>query len=214
MKKLLVLFSAIAILAGCQQGPDNIVKVTGTVMNPDSSDLIFYIDRVRDTVALADDGSFVFEKETEKPITAMILYGRKRATIWMAPGKSLDVAVDVADWDNSLGFSGDLQLVNEYLVEKGNIQMGWSKDYMANYLSEPDVFRSRRDSVQQVFVDLFDEYKSNGMDQQFSDREEIALRYTMYGDLNNYPNAHKYYAKLDSVILPDDWYSFTSDMDL
>ncbi len=214
MKKLFLLLSAIAILAGCQQAPDNIIKVTGTIMNPDSSDLFFYIDRTRDTVTVADDGSFVFEKESEKPISATLLYGRKRASLWLAPGKSLDIQVDAADWDNSLGFSGDLQLVNEYLVAKGDIQMGWSKNYMANYLSEPEVFRANRDSVQELFTGLFDEYKSNGMDEQFSDIEELALRFTMYGDLNNYPNAHKYYAKIDELELPDDWYDFTKSMDL
>ncbi|MEA1877923.1 MAG: TlpA disulfide reductase family protein [Bacteroidota bacterium] len=214
MKKLLLLLSAIAILAGCQQAPDNIIQVTGTFLNPDSSELFFYIERERDTVELSADGTFVFESESEKPASINVIYGRKRASIWVSPGKSLDIIADVDDWDNSIGFSGDLQVENEYILEKGIIQMSWGRNYMANYLKEPAEYVASRDSLQTVFTGLFDEYKSNGMDQQFIDQEEIVLMYTMYGDLNNYPRSHKHYAKLDEFEAPDDWYDFTSAMNL
>ncbi|MCK5820386.1 MAG: redoxin domain-containing protein [Bacteroidales bacterium] len=214
MKKLFLFLSAIAILAGCQQAPDNIIRVTGTIMNPDSSDLIFFIDRERDTVELSVDGTFSYESESEKPTSINVIYGRKRASIWISPGKSLDIIADVNDWDNSLGFSGDLQVENEYILEKGIIQMGWGRDYMANYLKGPADYKAVRDSLQTVFVGLLDEYKSNGMDQQFIDQEEIVLMYTMYGDLNNYPRAHEYYAKVEGFEVPDDWYDFTSAMNL
>ncbi len=214
MKKLLLLVSAVALLVGCNSTPDNLVKVTGTILNPDSSELVFFVDRDRDTVLIAEDGSFVFEKESEKPVAINVMYGRKRASIWAAPGKSLDISVDALDWDNSIGFSGDLQSVNEYILEKGLIQMGWGRNYMANFMMEPNDFLKVRDSVQTVFLDLFEEFKGNGMDRDYCDREEIALRYTHFGDLNNYPAAHKYYAKLDEFEAPADWYSFTDNMDL
>ncbi len=214
MKKLLLLLSGIALLFGCNQTPDNLVQVTGTILNPDSSDLVFFIERERDTVAIAEDGSFVFEMENEKPLAINVMYGRKRASIWTAPGKTLDISVDVLDWDNSIGFSGDLQLVNEYMLEKGLIQMGWGRTYMVNFMKEAEEFKTSRDSVQEVFVDLFEDYKANGMDLQYCDLEEIALQYTYFGDLNNYPNAHRYYAKLDSYDPPADWFDFTNTMDL
>ncbi|MBT3243184.1 MAG: TlpA family protein disulfide reductase [Bacteroidetes bacterium] len=214
MKKLFLLLSAIAILAGCQQAPDNVITITGTLLNPDSSDLVFFVDRDRDTVELTADGAFVFERESEKPLSINVMFGRKRASLWAAPGKSLDVNIDVADWDNSIGFTGDLQLTNEYLIEKGLVQMGWSRNFMANFLKEPDEFLSARDSLQKAFDDVYLEYKSNGMDKLFCDYEEIVLLYTMYGDLNNYPNAHRYYAKLESYDPPADWFDFTDGMDL
>jgi len=214
MKNLLLLLSAIAILAGCQQAPDNLIRVTGTILNPDSSDLVFFIDRERDTVEISADGTFVFERESKKPSSINIIYDRKRASIWISPGKSLEITVDVNDWDNSLGFSGDLQIENEYILEKGIIQMGWGRNYLANYLKEPADFKASRDSLQTVFTSLFDGYKSKAMDQQFIDQEEIVLMYTMYGDLNNYPNARKYYAKLDEFEAPDDWYDFTRSMNI
>ena len=69
------LLSAIAILAGCQQAPDNIIRVTGTFLNPDSSDLVFFIDRERDTVEFSTDTTFVFERESEKPASINVIYG-------------------------------------------------------------------------------------------------------------------------------------------
>lgn len=213
MKKLLLLISAIVVLASCQKTPDNLIKVTGTILNPDESTLVIYIDRAPDTILLAEDGTFVFEKESEKALTANLIYGKKRASLWLTPGKSLDMTVDVMDWSNSLGFEGDLASVNDYLVAKGNIQMGWGKDYLVNFMKSPESFRASRDSVQNRLVALLDEGKNNGMDKEFVEIEKIILQYTMYGDLNNYPRNHSYYAKVEAV-LPEDWYSFTNEMDL
>ncbi len=214
MKKLLLLLPILTLLVGCQQTPDNLIKLTGSILNQDESTLVVYVDRTPDTLNIAEDGTFVFEKESEKPISATLIYGRKRASLWLSPGKSLDLTVDVMDWSASLGFSGDLQSVNEYLVTKGNVQMGWGKDYMINFMKSADNFKASRDSVQNVFTSLLDDYQAKGMDKQFVEMEKLNLQYTMYGDLNNYPSAHKYYAKVENVELPDDWYDFTSSMDL
>ena len=214
MRKLLVLPILLGILVSCQPKVGNQLTFTGTILNPDGSVLMLATQASRDTIALAEDGTFSFTKESEKPMSGTVVYGRKRASIWLTPGKTLEMTADVNNWDTSLGFGGDLKLVNEYLAEKGLIQMGWGANYMTNFMKEPLDFKVVRDSLQGVFVDLLESYKGKGLDRQFTELEKISLTYTMYGDLNNYPRAHEYYAKVDSVELPEDWYDFTANMDL
>lgn len=214
MKKLLFLLSAVLILSACQKSQNSVIKISGTILNQDASELVLFIDRAPDTIVVAADGTFLYEKEIEKPISANLIYGRNRASLWLIPGKTLELTVDILDWYSSLGFGGDLASVNEYLFAKGNIQMGWGKDYMTNFMKSADVFRASRDSVQNVFIDLLDNYRNKGMDDDFVEIEKINIQYSMYGDLNNYPSAHKFYTKVEEVLLPDDWYKFTENMDL
>jgi len=92
--------------------------------------------------------------------------------------------------------------------------MGWGANFMANFQKEPEQFKASRDSLQGAFVDLLEEFKGQGLDREFVDIEQVSIQYTLYGDLNNYPRMHQYYAKVENVELPEDWYDFTSDMDL
>src|SRR5210317_1757186 len=158
MKKFLGLILGVAILAGCQQTPSNLLTMTGTILNPDSTALETYIDGKRDTLNLNEDGTFSFEMESEKPINMYLLYGRNNVSVYLAPGKNLDVMVDVADWNNSKSFSGDLAPENNYLLEKYDLISDWQKNARNNYLLEPADYRAKRDSVQEVQVSFLEGY--------------------------------------------------------
>ena len=214
MKKVVLILMAVGLLASCQNEPNTLIQMTGTILNPDGSEMFLNQGRTRDTIEIAEDGTFVYETESEKAISANLTYGRKRASLWLSPGKTLELTADVNDWEQSLGFGGDLQTVHEYLIAKGIVQMGWGINYMANFQKAPEQFKASRDSLQGVFVDLLEEFKSQGLDREFVDVEQMSLQYTEYGDLNNYPRNHEYYAKVENLELPNDWYDFTSDMDL
>ena len=211
MKKLLVLLTGVIIIAGCQQTPKNLCRVTGTILNTDSTILMSYIDRVRDTIELNEDGTFLFEKESEKAMTIMFLYGRNNASVYIAPGKTVDFMVDVADWANSKSFAEDLSAENNYLLEKAGLASEWQKNYMANYLKEPADYKASRDSMQDVYVSFLEGYE--GLSDSFIEVETLNLEFGMYGDLNNFSRAHQYYAKKDTVILPDGWDDYKDSID-
>ncbi len=212
MKKLLWLLAGIIVFAGCQQTPSNLLSMTGTILNPDSTVLMSYIDGVRDTIDLKEDGSFVFEMESEKAINMYLLYGRNNAAVYLTPGKSLDFMVDVADWNNTKSYSGDLAAENNYMLEKGALASDWQKNSMVNYLKEPVDYRASRDSLQEVYVSFLNGY--DGLSKSFIELEKLSLQYSLYGELGNYTRAHQYYAKKDTVILPDDWDAYKTSIDI
>jgi len=212
MRKLLGLILGIVILAGCQQTPSNLLSMTGTILNPDSTVLESYIDGKRDTIDLDENGAFVFEMESEKAINMYLLYGRNNVPVYLAPGKTLDVMVDVADWNNSKSFSGDLAPENNYMLEKSALISDWQKNSRANYLLEPADFKAKRDSVQEVQVAFLEEY--DGLSKSFVEIEKLSLDFSMYSELDNFPRAHQYYAKKEDVVLPDGWNDFKSSIDL
>ena len=215
MKKLLWLVAGIAIITGCQQTAKisgDSCQLTGTILNPDSTVLMSYIDGVRDTIELNEDGTFSYELKSEKPKTIMLLYGRNNTNVYLAPGNTVDFMVDVADWKSSRSYSGDLTAENNYILEKASLASAWQKNYMANYLKEPVEYRTSRDSLQKENVSFLEGY--DGLSDSFVETEMLALEFGMYGDLNNFPRAHEYYSKKDTVVLPDDWYSYKSSIDI
>jgi len=211
MKKLLGLILGIVILAGCQQTPSNLLSLTGTVLNPDSTELMSYIDGKRDTIDLDENGAFVFEMESEKAINMYLLYGRNNVPVYLAPGKTLDVMVDVADWNNSKSFSGDLAPENNYLLEKATSMSDWQKNARTNYLLEPTDYKAKRDSLQEVQVSFLEGY--DGLSKSFVELEKLSLEFTLYSELQNFPRAHQYYAKKDDVVLPDGWDDYKESID-
>jgi len=210
MKKLLLLLTAIIIIAGCQQTPKNLCQLTGTILNPDGEVLMAYIDGVRDTIAMNEDGTFAYEIESDKPMNIFLLYGRNNSGIYLAPGKTVDFMVDVADWKNSRSFSKDLMAENNYLLEKAVLASDWQKNYMTMMVKEPLEYKASRDSMQLVYMSFLDGYE--GLTSSFTEIEKLTLEYGLYSDLANYQPAHDYYAK-DTVELPSDWNDFAASLD-
>ena len=214
MKKLLLFLASLAIMAGCQQTPNNLCQMTGTVLNPDSTVFMASINRDRDTIEVNADGTFVFETESEKPLNVMLIYGRNRANVYLAPGKTLDFMVDMADWNNTQSFSGDLKAENNYILEKGIISSEWQKGQRDNYMKDPADYRSLREDLQQQYLDLLDKYRDEGIGSDFADVEKLSLDFSFYNDLANFQRAHLYYTKKDTVIMPEGWDSFKAGIDL
>jgi thiol-disulfide isomerase/thioredoxin len=214
MKKLLLLLGAVMMIAACQQTPTNQVKLTGTILNPDTSLVLFaYLDPGRDTININEDGSFVYEKETGKPVTIMLVYGRNiLADVFLSPGRSVDFRVDAADRKNSRSYSGDLAGENSYLLEKAEFTSDWQKNFRTIITKEPSEFKSSRDSVQDVYNELLGSYE--GLMDEFIELEKIALQFGYFNDMYSYERNHKNYAKKESVDLPDGWYDFKSSIDL
>jgi thiol-disulfide isomerase/thioredoxin len=211
MKKLLFILSSVIVLSGCQNTPNNMIMISGTILNHDGSALRLFTGGPRDSISVAADGTFSFEKVFEKPVRASLYCSRNFTALWLTPGKTLELTVDVKDWNNSLRFDGDLASVNEYHPARKKIWSGWE---MTNFMKNPEDFKASRDSLQNLLLDLLDDYRRKDMDREFVEAEEINLRYWLYNDLYNYPSEHKNSTKVKELILPDDWYRFTETMNL
>jgi thiol-disulfide isomerase/thioredoxin len=216
MKK--TIFFALAILSltwGCQKQPAEQVKLTGTILNADTLLVRFIEGRNADTITLAADGGFVYEKEMTQSISGNLVVDRKNIPIYLVPGKELILTVDYADWDNTLAFDGDLKAVADYLIDKSKVQREWSRGLRAQYLKEPTDYRASRDSLTEVFHSMLNAKKLEaGFDQDFAEIESLSIQFTQIMDMKNYVSAHQYYTEKDTVILPDNWNSLEEGIDL
>ena len=52
------------------------------------------------------------------------------------------------------------------------------------------------------------------MSKSFVEVEKLNLQFSMFSELGNFVRAHQYYAKKDTVILPDDWDDYKASIDI
>ncbi|MCX6224048.1 MAG: TlpA disulfide reductase family protein, partial [Bacteroidia bacterium] len=91
----------------------------------------------------------------------------------------------------------------------------WSKSFMAVILKEPAAYRISRDSLAEGYQTLLSRHAAvKGFDPEYAREEKLAIQFENIMDLKNYGMMNKYYAKKDTVILPDNWNDFEKGLDL
>jgi thiol-disulfide isomerase/thioredoxin len=206
MKKLVFLLLSATLIWGCQKQPADQIRVTGSIAHADTLVLKFMEGRNVDTLKLATDGSFTFEKVSAKPLDGYLNIGKKYVMVYLMPGKTLTVKADYANWDSTLVFGGNLKPMADYLLEKYKAMRLWSKGYMAVILKDPAGYRASRDSMATAYRKLLDKYTPmKGFDPVFANTEKLSVQFEQILDMKNYSMMNKYYAKTDTVILPADW---------
>ncbi|OFY56643.1 MAG: hypothetical protein A2X22_12170 [Bacteroidetes bacterium GWF2_49_14] len=215
MKKTLLILASAALIISCQQQPADQIRLTGTITNADTLVLKFMEGQKTDTLAKAADGTFTYEKVAAKPVSGYLNVGKKYLQVYLIPGKDLSVTVDYSNWDSTMVFGGKLKPIADYNAEKTKIMRAWSKGFMAVVVKEPADYRVSRDSLQTAYDALLLKYEAvKGFDAGYAKVEKLNLRFGQIMDMNQFSMMHQYYAKKDTVILPDNWKDLEKGIDL
>ncbi len=206
MKNLFLFLLSAVLIWGCQKQPADLIRMTGTITNADTLVFKFMEGQKTDTISKAADGTFTFEKSSVKPVNGYLNVGKKYLQVYLSPGKDLSITTDYNTWDSTLVFGGSLKPVAEYMMERTRIVRAWSKEVMAKYMMEPSDYRITRDSLAGALNDLLAATEDvKGFDAGFAERQKLTILFEQVMDMKNYRYTHQYYAKKDTVILPDNW---------
>jgi thiol-disulfide isomerase/thioredoxin len=134
----------------------------------------------------------------------------------MEPGSSLEVTFDVNDPESTRTFIGDTESESEYCnkIDKASREM--NQAIREAYKLEPGEFRTSILADKQKKEEMLNSLISGnqGISQKFIENEKTAYEFTTYSLLMTYEQAHKYYAGVETVELPADWYSFMDNVDV
>ena len=216
MKQLLFLFTLIAVVSCTGNELDKVSELSGTLQNPGESTLIFLEGRDADTVSVNEDGSFTYVKELERPGRFSLMAGKKRVSLYLAPGYDLSVSFDLEDFDGSLVYEGDLALENNYLIQIADLNKEISGNMKELYSAPADEFLEGIKSVLNSKEKFLESYKEENPDicKEFVANEMMTYKFSYYSSLNTYEPAHKYYAKVEEVQLPEGWYDFENEIEI
>jgi len=195
-------------------------------------------------VEVADNGSYKIILETDTPLKGFFSLGKepvnmkyqiktvdgrdssmqtstydfKMVYLWLEPGDSLLMNLDVKDIDNSLSFEGRGSNNNIFVNEEDRRFNDYKHKYLGNYYNityrEPDDYKSTVDEQYREKVDYINQYDRSD---QISDRlKNIYLtgyKYETFTRKLAYPGSHAMYNDLEETSLPGDYYDFMEDIE-
>jgi len=124
----------------------------------------------------------------------------------------LDVFFDANNFMESINFGGPGADINNYLADKARM-FGSRMDYEL-FKQVPTAFKASMDSLLAAKQQLLSEQLPDNADDPFWITEEAELLYDFVTVMNQYPGTHKYYAQVDELELPDDFYNFKANLEL
>jgi peroxiredoxin len=211
-KFFLFLFTAM-IFAGCK---NNIVRVSGTLMNTVKGEYIF-LDELKsnqlttvDSIKLSDDGSFTFKKEIKAPAFYLLKANQNNfLTMLLEPGEkiSLNAYYDSLNYPVSLSGSKGTELMADYnrtLRNTVNKLTGLNEVYRQNVDSPklPAVIESL-DSLAQIYLTEINIYTKKYIDENLTSLVSLVALYQQVAPsvyVLNPARDLKYYIKVDSSL--------------
>jgi len=201
----------------CKLKTESVCTISGNAANYGAKEVYITIDGKKDTLRIAEDGTFTREFTIADPSDATFQGERLFLYLYLEPGKSLGINFDGKAFDSLLKFTGDLSLPNKYLhgktLESSSQYRRLSQLYKAPYT--PDDYKKVRDSISKTEYNYLEIFRKDnpGLSEKFVKREQKALEFSVYYDLYSYPRMVGYY-NTNAPVIPSDWYSFLNNINL
>jgi len=174
------------------------------------------LERISDTATVDSTGKFIINIDIEKPGYYTFFHGRETASLYLSPGDSINLKLNTDEFDETLSFDGKGALANNYIIETYLLNEKLGIDYREIYKLEKIDFLSKIDSVYKILNKRLDEFigKNEGFDDYFITMEKNKLLYKKASLKIKYPEAFKYYTKIDSLDLGEDFNDYINELNL
>ncbi|MGB3608689.1 TlpA family protein disulfide reductase [Psychroserpens sp.] len=214
MKKLMIVFWALTIMA-CEQEPKiDYVVLSGTVTNSKAklatvkgndfkADLT--IDEkgmFSDTLKISENGFFTFS------------IGREYTPMYLRSGSDINLKLDATKFDESLTYTGNGAVENNYLAQKTFDNSKKTANPVEFYANEETAFKKTLANIQATNEARLEQMTD--VDAVFLSTEKQNLVYDHYAMLKNYAQRHGYYTKQENYkvsenFFPEDLKTMTFD---
>lgn len=194
MRKIFILTGIVLVLMSCGKTSRTTVGVRISGAEPGMEVAVMTSDSTYATALDSAGSAVVVLAEDIKPSYAMLRIGRMGVQLFIEPGKSLEMALNLEDKQTGPVFTGAGAKKVEYLN--------------ANTLPFPDFKVNEEAFIKQLEereARLLAYLDSMAFDAAFTAKEKKRLHYSVYDYLPIYPSAHKYYAQ-DNLYKPSETY--------
>jgi len=216
MKKILLsLICAAAIVSCKKETPVEYVLFSGKIANAKTTNLkVATLDRKPvKTIELAEDGSFSDTLVVKNGYLNFSL-GREYSTFYVENGYALTLDMDAAKFDESIVYTGEGSVENNYLKGKFALNQSLSKASNMREISklEEAEFIAKIDSVKKVSNDFLNSTK--GLSPDFLHLEKNMVALNSISNLQNYERYRQHFAKLPAFKVSDDFPNVTEGVNM
>ncbi|MDN4163930.1 TlpA disulfide reductase family protein [Cytophagales bacterium LB-30] len=200
----------IFIVLGCSSPEkSSITRLTGNITNPKDSLAKLSLKDTAYVVSLDSAGKFSINLPLEKATYATFHHGQELSTLYLQPNDDLSLSLDTEQFDETLRYEGKGAENNNFMADLVLFNEKMANPYQRMLLS-PKEFTAFADSSATATQQFIDGYKGK-IDPMLYGIESAKIKYSTISLKINYPSTHKYYAKTDSLTLPEGYYNFLSE---
>ena len=151
MKKLLLL-PLFVLLIACNQEPSNEFVFSGTLQNAAGVDSIMVYDHLYNprAIAVREDGSFADTLVVEKANYYSLRVGKKRLTLFVEPGKDVQLNHNLGNKDAKVVFEGQSGQIHQYFMVKDSITKVYAGDLKVLYTKSESDFEQEINTLKKV----------------------------------------------------------------
>ena len=211
MKIILRVFTLVFFFISCTKEKASHITFSGKIKNNTENILKVtnYNSTLSEEIAIDSSGNFSGPVVIQEDGYYFFQIGRSYTTVRFKKGRDVHVSIDANDFYNSMNYSGDLKIENNYNVVKSlrraNL-VGDPKEYFVVPLNEflPKIEKTRDT--------LFSLLSKSELKQRDRELEKKIIEYEYLQTYNNYQKFYNYHKKVDPI-LPDDYYDPIINMD-
>ncbi|MEM9022900.1 MAG: TlpA disulfide reductase family protein [Bacteroidota bacterium] len=226
MKHYLLAFPLLAFIgcapdstdnASAENEVNNTVILNGTLANHTGGLVKLYNPEgeVADSAELSEQGDFALQFEVEEPGYYRFKY-KEYATLYLNGGDSLHMTLDMAEFDESLTFSGRGAGPSQYIIARLLLEEGMSSNLRELLALEVEEFITKTDSTRLAYDQHLEQYTKDypNLDADFLFMEQARNVYDWAYNRQLYPQYHARFAQKESYEAPADYFTFAEELNL
>jgi len=165
------------------------------------------------TIQLSEDGSFSDTLVVENGYLNFSL-GREYSTFYVEKGYALTLNMDAVNFDESIVYTGEGSVENNYLKEKFTLNQSLGKASNMREISKlgEAAFIAKIDSVKKVSDQFLD--NAQGLSPTFLHLEKSIIALTSVSKLQNYERYHQHFAKLPAFKVSESFPNVTEGINM
>ncbi len=188
MKKIFSILAALSLLACSEKSNNDYVTIQGTIANADNSTLTILGKNFKKEITLNEDGTY---KDTLKVLQGFHGFndGKQQSFIYLKNGYDLGLSFDASNFQESIEFTGEGSLTNNYLGKKIQLIKDEQLDkYELLFQMDQAEFDSKIAEIKQKTDDLISQTK--GLEKEVVDMETKANKELIDFLVSNYNKEH------------------------
>ena len=176
------------MVASCVKGPKE-ATISGTLKNYKDSITYLTSKGITETIKLNADKTFTFKTTIDKPVLYTLKGGRKiNFDFYVNPGDVTEITIDFDNLNDGAKYTGKLELINNYLVEKKQVAKKYTSDFNKLFGLEKVQFNLTLDSLKNELLEKVKTLSNSNI----AELEKFNVDYFIKGMNVNYPEYSAY----------------------
>lgn len=159
---------------------------------------------------IQEDGTFIDTLRIDEGMYTLTSDRRNRIQLYLNPGKNLNVEFDANNFNETLLFSGEGKVENDYLFDKQELVSKETKGGNM-YLMEEVEFKTKQNQLKDAKLKLLE--NTQGLAGTFKNNEIKNIRYEYLEPLSNYERYHAYYSENKDFKVSEGFLDEMTDID-